>query len=135
MCKPFQPNDVREDNYILMCYGPSTPAFYLRALIFAYLAVLQIVGIMLAFQTRKVKFPGLKDSKFIAIIIYISSLVLVVLIVNAFVLSPYLNTSGSLHALGVMILTTTILALIFLPKVIYYNDMSMCTPNCVLNVN
>ena len=62
----FQPNDVREDNYILMCYGPSTPAFYLRALIFAYQAVLQIVGIMLAFQTWKVKYPGLKDSKFIA---------------------------------------------------------------------
>ena len=33
MYESFQPNDVREDNYILMCYGPSTPSFYLRALI------------------------------------------------------------------------------------------------------
>ena len=75
---------------------------------------------MLAFQTRKVKYPGLKDSKFIAIIIYTSSLVLVVLIVNAFVLGPYLNTSGSLQALGVLILTTTNLVLFFVPKVSYY---------------
>ena len=100
-----------------MCYAPSTPVFYLRALIFAYLAVLQIVGIMLAFQTRKVKYPGLNDSKFVTIIIYISSLVLAILIVNAYTLGAYLTASGSLHALGVLVLTTTILTLIFVPKV------------------
>ncbi|KAL5471262.1 hypothetical protein EMCRGX_G029358 [Ephydatia muelleri] len=117
------PRDITKNNYILMCYGHSSPAYYLRALIFAYFAVLQILGIMLAFQTRKVKFPGLKDSKFVAIIMYTSSLVLLLLIVNAFAFDSYLNTSGSLHAIGVLILTTSILALIFIPKIVMlYKD-------------
>ena len=43
--------------------------------LYAYLGVLQIVGILLAFQTRKVKIPGLiKDSKFVAAVVYISSI-------------------------------------------------------------
>ena len=126
---------MRENKYMLMCYAHSTPAYYLRLLIFAYLAVLQIVGIVLAFQTRKVKYPGLNDSKFVAIIIYISSLVLVVLIVNAFVLGPYLTASGSVHALGVLILTTSILALIFLPKVSVFPLYNACYNTTVGIVN
>ncbi|KAL5471260.1 hypothetical protein EMCRGX_G029356 [Ephydatia muelleri] len=121
--KEKAPRDITKNNYILTCYGHSSPAYYLRALIFAYFAVLQILGIMLAFQTRKVKFPGLKDSKFVAIIMYTSSLVLLVLIVNAFAFDSYLNTSGSLHVIGVLILTTSILALIFIPKIVMlYKD-------------
>eukprot|EP00731_Ephydatia_muelleri_P020698 Em0013g425a len=123
--KEKAPRDITQNNYILMCYGPSSPAYYLRALIFAYFAVLQILGIMLAFQTRKVKFPGLKDSKFVTIIMYTSSLILLLLIGNAFAFNSYLTASGSLHAIGVLILTTSILALIFIPKmVMLYKDLA-----------
>lgn len=100
-----------------MCYRPSTPVYYIRALIFAYLAALQVIGIVLAFQTRKGKYPGLEDSKFVAATIYISSLMLVVLALNAFVLGDYLNISGSLWAIGILVLTTTTLLLIIVPKV------------------
>ena len=89
----------------------------MRALIFAYLAVLQVIGIVLAFQTRKVKHQGLEDSKFVAAIIYASSLMLVVLVLNTFVLNTYLNISGTLQAIGVLVLTTMVLVFIFVPKV------------------
>lgn len=89
----------------------------MRALIYAYLAALQIVGIVLAFQTRKVKYSGLEDSKFVSATIYVSSLMLVVLVLDTFVLGGYLNTSGTLLAVGVVTLTTAILLLIFVPKV------------------
>ena len=72
---------------------------------------------MLAFQTRKVKYPGLNDSIHVAAIIYTSSLVLVVVIVDVFILNTYLNTSEAIYTLGIMILTTTFLALTFVPKV------------------
>lgn len=95
----------------------SSIPFYWKIFILAYLAVLQIVGIVLAFETRKVKFPGLRDSAFVAAIIYISSLVLVMLAVDTFVLSSFLNAYGAIFATGILILTTIFLLLTFVPKV------------------
>ena len=95
----------------------SSIPFYWKIFILAYLAVLQIVGIVLAFETRKVKFPGLRDSAFVAAIIYISSLVLVMLAVDTFVLSSFLNANGAIFATGILILTTIFLLLTFVPKV------------------
>ena len=113
----LQDLSIKEDYFIWICYASHTPSFYWRILIYTYLGILQIVGIMLAFQTRKVKVPGLNDSIHVAAIIYISSLVLVILIVDDFVLETYPNTSGAIFTLGIMILTTAFLALTFVPKV------------------
>ena len=112
-----QANGDREEYYHLVCYPVSSLPFYWNILILAYLAVLQIVGIVLAFETRKVKFPGLRDSAFVAAIIYISSLVLVMLAVDTFVLSSFLNTYGAIFVTGILILTTIFLLLTFVPKV------------------
>jgi gamma-aminobutyric acid type B receptor len=90
-----------------------------------YLAVLQIVGILLAFQTRKVKLQGLRDSKFIAAIIYISSIVLVALALVTFSLRTYINIGTGIFAGGIFILTSIFLSLIFLPKV-YIKLLSYC---------
>ena len=105
--------------YVLLCNERPSPNFYWQIFIFLYLAVLQIVGILLAFQTRKVKLHGLRDSKFIAAIIYISSIVLVVLALVVFALRVYINTGAGIYASGVLVLTTIFLFLIFIPKVIY----------------
>ncbi|KAL5471142.1 hypothetical protein EMCRGX_G029225 [Ephydatia muelleri] len=114
---------AREEYYHLVCYPMSSIPFYWKIFILAYLAVLQIVGIVLAFETRKVKFPGLRDSAFVAAIIYISSLVLVMLAVDTFVLSSFLNAYGAIFATGILILTTIFLLLTFVPKmVLLYND-------------
>eukprot|EP00731_Ephydatia_muelleri_P038651 Em0846g1a len=107
---------AREEYYHLVCYPMSSIPFYWKIFILAYLAVLQIVGIVLAFETRKVKFPGLRDSAFVAAIIYISSLVLVMLAVDTFVLSSFLNAYGAIFATGILILTTIFLLLTFVPK-------------------
>ena len=82
-----------------------------------YLAVLQIIGILLAIQTRKVKLHGLRDSKFIAAIIYASSIVLVVLALVTFSLRPYINIGTGISAVGILALTTIFLSLVFVPKV------------------
>ncbi len=100
-----------------VCYGTSTAASYWQILTFAYLAVLQVVGIVLAFQTRNVKIKALRDSKLIASVIYISSLVLVFLGVSTFALRTYINARGAVFANGIFVLTTIFLALLFIPKV------------------
>ena len=101
----------------MVCYEASSPSFFWQIFIFTYLVVLQIVGIILSFQTRKVKIQGLRDSKFIATIIYISSIVLVMLALVTFSLRTYINIGVGMFVAGIFILTTTFLALIFIPKV------------------
>jgi gamma-aminobutyric acid type B receptor len=108
---------VREENYVLVCFEASSPSFFWEILIFAYLAVLQIIGLVLAFQTRKVKLQGLKDSKFVAAIIYISSIILVALALVTFSLRTYINIGTGISVFGIFSLTTIFLALIFIPKV------------------
>ena len=102
---------------MLLCNQRPSPNFYWQIFVFVYLAILQIIGILLAFQTRKVKLHGLRDSKFIAAIIYISSIVLVVLALVTFTLRVYINIGAGIYATGVLILTTIFLILVFIPKV------------------
>ena len=85
---------------------------------FSYLMVLQILGIMLAFQTRRVKVKSLKDSTFVAANVYISSIVIVMFILVTFALRTYLNAYCAIFATGIFILTTTFLTLTFVPKVL-----------------
>ena len=76
-----------------------------------------MVGIILAFQTRKVKIHILNDSKSVTALIYISSIVLVVIILITFILWGYLNISAAIFYGGIIVLATFFLILIFIPKV------------------
>ena len=78
---------------------------------------------LLAFQTRKVKFKGLNDSKFVAAIIYISSIVLVALALVTFALRTYINIGTGVFVAGILTLTTIFLALNFVPKVGKFKSM------------
>ena len=114
---------VKEEYFIWVCYEASSPNFFWRIFIFTYLAILQIIGMLLAFQTRKVKFKGLNDSKFVAAIIYISSIVLVALALVTFALRTYINIGTGVFVAGILTLTTIFLALNFVPKVGKFKSM------------
>ena len=113
----LQMSDVREDYSVWQCYETGSLPFIFDCIIFAYLILLQIVGIILAFQTRKVKINVLNDSKVVTILIYISSIVLVVIMLVTFILRNYINVSAAVHSGGVIVLATVFLLLIFVPKV------------------
>ena len=113
----LQPLNVSIQFYVLVCYEALSPSFFWQIFIFVYLALLQIIGLLLAIQTRKVKLHGLRDSKFIAAIIYASSIVLVVLALVIFSLRSYINIGTGIAAVGVLTLTTIFLSLVFIPKV------------------
>lgn len=84
---------------------------------FAYLILLQIIGIILAIQTRKVKIKVLNDSKYIAALIYISSIVLVFITIVTFVIGNYPNVIEMIFSGGLLVATTAFLCLLFVPKV------------------
>ena len=113
----LQMSDVREEYSVWQCYKTGSLPFIFDCIIFAYLILLQIVGIILAFQTRKVKINVLNDSKVVTMLIYISSIVLVVIMLVKFILRNYINVSAAVHSGGVIVLATVFLVLIFVPKV------------------
>lgn len=108
---------MREKYCVWICQDVSTPSFYWKIVIFAYLVMFQVIGIMLAFQTRKVQLRGLRDSKEIAAIIYLSSITIVVMALLTFALINYINIGSGIFVVGIFLLTTTFLILIFIPKV------------------
>ena len=108
---------MRQENYVWVCYQPGSPAFFCDLFLFLYLGVLQIVGLILAFQTRKVKIPILNDSKFVAALVYISSVVFVALVLVTFSLPAHINISNGIFSAGIMLLATISLILMFVPKV------------------
>ena len=115
------------DYKVWQCYNSGSTTFYFDLLIFVYLGLLQLVGIILAFQTRKVKIPILNDSKSVTALIYISSIVLVVIILVTFILHGYINATAVLFYGGIILLATIFLVLIFIPKVrvITYKGFSL----------
>ena len=74
---------------------------------------------MFAIQTRKVKVKVLNDAKWVAAIIYSSSLCVIVIILSKFTLTGFLNTETSLMNTAVVLATTLILTLAFVPKVLF----------------
>ena len=85
----------------------------------AYLVLLQVMAFILALATSKVKIKVLNDSKEMAIIIYTTSVVLLVLAIITFGLNSYSIVTEVLFSGGIMLATTIVLALLFVPKVCY----------------
>ena len=85
--------------------------------IYGYMALLQIVAIFFAFGTRKVKVKGLDDSLYIAAIIYITTILLVVIIIVSLLLNDKVNTYTAILGACILIATTVIVGLVFVPKV------------------
>lgn len=83
--------------------------------------MLQVIGLVLAIQTRKVKLRGLRDSKYVAAIIYISSISIVVMALVKFALDKYIDIGTGILAVVILVLTTIFLILIFVPKVRTFN--------------
>ena len=75
------------------------------------------MGIILAVQTRDVVITVLNDSKSVAVLIYISSVVLVVISFIRLFLRHYINVSAAIYCGGILLLATVFLIIIFCPKV------------------
>lgn len=86
-------------------------------ILYGYKAVMQIVALILAFTTRKVKVKGLNDALYIAVAIYITSLLWAVVIVSTYSLAEYLNIFTTVFCFGLFVGTSAIMSLVFIPKV------------------
>ena len=71
----------------------------------------------LAFRTRKVKIKALNDAKYVALIIYMTTVVAIVMIACAVLLNDRLNADGAVFGGLFYIFATIVLTVLFIPKV------------------
>ena len=83
----------------------------------AIVTILLGCALFMAFKTRKVKVKNLNDAKYITAIVYISSLVNIINLVVTFSLGNRVNSSPAVLSGLNMATITSVLLLVFLPKV------------------
>ena len=104
--------------FIYTCRSDPTVSYMAWGLLLlSYKGLMQISAIFLAFGTRKVKVKGLNDSKYIAAIIYATSLSLVIAIIAFAVLQEWTNVLAGIFSMGFWLMATMIVTLVFFPKV------------------
>lgn len=106
-------------NYVsYQCFKLTDETTIIVILTYVYFALLQINGLILAIQTRRVTVKVLNNSVFITALIYISSISLVVFTLITFTLQAFVNVYEALFSGGVLLIATAFLALTFIPKVL-----------------
>ena len=101
--------------YLYVCESSGQVVVY--AVLYGYKGLLQCVALLLAFRIRKVKVKGLDDSMYIAASIYVTSIVLAVIIVSTYTLRDYVNAYPAVIGIGLLVGTSVILGLVFVPRV------------------
>ena len=107
--------DITTDYFTYIC--SSEPRDIFLGILYGYKMLLQVIALILAFSTCKVKVKGLDDSKSIAAAIYITSIMFAVIMVATYTLKDFVNGFAALFCTGFFIGTTVILGLVFVPKV------------------
>lgn len=93
-----------------------TEAYWITAL-FLYKFVLQAIGVILAFSIRKVKIKELNDSREVSTILYVTTAILVAVVLCTFIFGDYINVDGAIFGFGICTATSFVLGLVFVPKV------------------
>lgn len=101
--------------YVTRCFSATEEYWF--PIIIGYKVLLQIIGAFLAFNIRKIKIKGLNDSKEISIILYITTIIIIFVVIGTLVFGDYINVDGAVYGLGVSTATHCVLIFIFVPKV------------------
>ncbi|KAF5308348.1 hypothetical protein FQR65_LT18215 [Abscondita terminalis] len=96
-----------------VCRSENTTGWFIA--IYSYKGFLLIMGVYMAWETRRVKIPSLNDSQYIGICVYsvVSSAIVVVL---SNFLADYITLSYLATSLSIIASTTLTLVLLFVPK-------------------
>ena len=101
-----------------MCRATNPTARYIwLGILLAYKGILLIVGLFLAFETRKVKIRHLNDSKLIGMSVYGIVVLSVALAAIGIFLENIVDVFYTVTGLMILIGNTCLLFLIFFPKV------------------
>ena len=115
---PYPPSILQALTTLYFTYlCTSTARDVFLGILYGYKMVLQIVALVLALSTHKVKVKGLNDAKYIAAAIYATSIEVAVIIICIYTLSGFVNGFVALIGTVDFLGTTFTLGLVFVPKV------------------
>ena len=101
------------------------------SILFVYKGILLVVGVFLAFETRNVKIRHLNDSKLIGMSVYMMLVLSISLGAVGLLLETHVDTFYAVVGLMIMIGNTSLLCLIFIPKVGRSLSLSLSLCACV----
>ena len=97
-----------------------------------YRVVLHTAAIVLSVLTRKVEVTVLNDGKYTTTAVYISTCLIVALLLVVSLLGSYRNTSVSLVATFEFLDAMVFLSFAFIPKVSHTSKLSLANNKCML---
>lgn len=113
---PMQETRVPTDYFIL--FHESQVYSIIAGILYGYKGVLQLLALLLAFRTRKIKVKGLDDAKSIIGAVYISSVGLVLMVISTYLLKgEYINAYVMVRGCCMVLITSAVVALLFIPLV------------------
>ena len=104
--------------YIYVCTSIGRDATL--GVLYSYKIFLQAVTVVMALKTRKVKVQGLDDYREIVMATYLTSFVLVIILIVNYTLKERINAFAAVTSLSYFIGATAIILLVFVPKVGLY---------------
>lgn len=108
------------------CTDTQTPKFYGTLMLYGFIAVLQVAGLALVYQSKYVaSVPSLNDAKSVTALVYISTVCFGIIAFVAFQLRGNLTASNCIMGLTFLVLIFSFLGLVFCPKMwALYKDPS-----------
>ena len=85
--------------------------------LYGYKALLHAATVVMALKTRKVKVKGLNDYREIVLATYVSSFVLVIILVFTYTVADQINLFTVLTSFSLFVGATATMVLVFVPKV------------------
>ena len=86
-------------------------------ILFAYLVILQLTAFVFAILIRKVAIPVLNESKEISAMIYLTTILVIEMLIFSLLLGQYNDLQEGLLNAHLILATTVVLVFLFVPKV------------------
>ena len=107
--------EVEYQYFIYTCN--STPRDVTLGVLYGYKILLHLATVVMALKTRKVRVKGLDDYREIVLATYVSSFVLVIILIFNIFVSDRIDLFSVLTSFGLFVGATAIMVLVFVPKV------------------
>ena len=111
----LQAREVEFQYFIYSC--TSNARDIVLGILYGYKILLHAAAVVLALQTRRVTIKPLNDSREVIMATYVSSLMIVVILVFNYTVIDRINLYAMLTNFSLSIGTTAIMVLVFVPKV------------------
>ena len=105
-----------EENFFLTC-GNSIFFLARTVLSVSYKILLQGITLVLAVKIRKVKIPALDDGRYVAVMVYVATVLVLLVVAASLTLVDFPNAFASVFAASSVIGGVSFLSLLFVPKV------------------